>query len=113
MAGRSGYLSISQQAFAIHSLLPGATVTLRHGTRLTMTADLQPTPMSRHYSIKIDYHLGASPDVRVITPELQLHPVAEELPHTFPGEKLCLHLPGEWSPNMYIAQTTVPWGLWK
>jgi hypothetical protein len=102
-------LNISQQAFAIRSLLPGATVTLRRGTRLTMTADLQPTPMSRHYNIKIDYQLGASPDVRVVTPKLQLHREAEELPHTFPGEKLCLHLPGEWSPNMYIARTTVPW----
>lgn len=65
--------------------------------------------MSRRYSIKIDYRLGASPDVRVVTPKLQLHREADELPHTFPGEKLCLHLPGEWSPNMYIAQTTVPW----
>lgn len=109
MAGRSGYLNISQQAFAIRSLLPGATVTLRHGTRLTLAADLQPTPMSRHYSIKIDYQLGASPDVRVVAPKLQVLRGAKELPHTFPGEKLCLHLPGEWSPNMYIAHTTVPW----
>lgn len=74
-----------------------------------MTADLQPTPMSRHYSINIDYNLGVSPEVRVVTPKLQLHPEAEELPHTFPGDKLCLHLPGEWSPAMHIAKTTVPW----
>ncbi|WP_205634554.1 hypothetical protein [Mycolicibacter kumamotonensis] len=109
MAGRSEYLNISQQAFAIRSLLPGATITLRHGARLTLIADLQPTPMSRHYTIKIDYKLGASPEVRVVSPELQLHCGAEELPHTFSGEKLCLHLPGEWSPKMYIARTTVPW----
>ena len=32
-----------------------------------------------------------------------------ELPHTFPGDKLCLHLPGEWSPKMYISHTTIPW----
>lgn len=109
MARRKEYLNISQQAFALRSLLPDATVTLRRGTHLIMTADLQPTPMSRRYSVKIDYRLGASPEVKVVAPELQLHCAAEELPHTFPGEKLCLHLPGEWSPSMYIAHTTVPW----
>ncbi|BBY66819.1 hypothetical protein [Mycolicibacterium helvum] len=109
MARRNEYLNVSQQAFALRNLLPDATITLRRGTRLTMTADLQPTPMSRHYRVKIDYRLGALPEVSVIAPELQLHSAADELPHTFPGEKLCLHLPGEWSPSMYIARTTVPW----
>jgi hypothetical protein len=102
-------LNISQQAFAIRSLLPDATVRLRGGRRLTMAANLQPTPMSRRYSVKIAYRLGTSPDVHVVAPHLQLHRDAEELPHTYPGEKLCLHLPGEWSPDMYIAHTTVPW----
>lgn len=109
MVAPSDCLTISQQAFAIRSVLPGVTVRLRQGTRLTMTADLQPTPMSRQYNIKIDYRLGASPDVLVVAPKLELHRDAEELPHTFPGEKLCLHLPGEWTPSMYIAHTTVPW----
>ena len=53
--------------------------------------------------------LGASPDVRVVAPKLELHRDTEELPHTFLGEKLCLHLPGGWTPSMYIAHTTVPW----
>lgn len=45
----------------------------------------------------------------VVTPELILHPDSDVLPHTYPGDKLCLHLPGQWSPHMYIAHTTVPW----
>ncbi|CPT91680.1 Uncharacterised protein [Mycobacteroides abscessus] len=109
MARRNEYLNIGQQAFALRSLLPAAAVTLRHGSHLALTTDLQPTLISRRYSIKIDYRLGVSPEVKVVAPELQLHHEAEVLPHTFPGEKLCLHLPGEWSPNMYIAHTTVPW----
>ena len=109
MAARSGRLTIGQQAFAVRSVLPDATVSFGRGTRLTVTADLQPTSISRRYKVRIDYRLGTPPDVEVLAPKLQLHCAAEELPHTFPGEKLCLHLPGEWSPDMYIAHTTVPW----
>lgn len=109
MAAPSDHLTISQQAFAIRNILPDATVSLGRGIHLTITAELQPTPMSRRYGVQIDYRLGAPPDVQVLAPELQLHSAAEELPHTFAGEKLCLHLPGEWSPTMHIAHTTVPW----
>lgn len=109
MTERRQFLNVSQQAFAIRSLLPDAKVTLRGSRSLTMTADLQPTPMSRTYRIKISYQLGLAPDVRVVAPQLQLHDDAVVLPHTYPGDKLCLHLPGEWRADMYIAHTTVPW----
>jgi hypothetical protein len=109
VTARKRYLTPSQQAFAIRSLLPDAKVTLRGGTRLTMTADLQPTSMSRTYSIKIAYQSGLTPDVHVVAPQLQLHQDAVVLPHTYPGDKLCLHLPGEWHPTMYLAHTTIPW----
>lgn len=103
------YLSISQQAFAIRSLLPNAKVTLAGGTKLVMIAENQPTTMSRTYTIKVKYQLGVSPDVLVLSPQLQLHNGAVALPHTFPGDKLCLHLPGEWNAHMYIAHTIIPW----
>ena len=31
------------------------------------------------------------------------------LPHVFPGDNLCLHFPGEWTPEKSIATTIVPW----
>jgi hypothetical protein len=65
--------------------------------------------MSRRYTLRIAYRAGGVPDVFVLTPELTLHPEADVLPHTYPGDRLCLHLPGRWSPHMYIAHATVPW----
>lgn len=74
-----------------------------------MTADIQPTAMSRTYTVKVGYRLGERPEVLVLRPQLQLHQSAVELPHTFPGDKLCLHMPGQWNGHMYIAHTTIPW----
>lgn len=65
--------------------------------------------MSRRYTVRIFYRLGRNRDVYIVAPQLLLHPTATALPHTYPGDKLCLHLPGEWSADMYIAHTTVPW----
>lgn len=109
MRHRSPYLSVAQQAFAIHALLPEAKVTLGANTRLAAIADLQPTPVSRRYTVGIDYCQGGVPEVRVLTPELALHPGAGALPHTYPDDTLCLHLPGHWRPTMFIAHTTIPW----
>jgi hypothetical protein len=76
---------------------------------MDVVATIQPTPASRRYTIHLVYRSGEVPDVFVIAPALALHPEADILPHTYPGDKLCLHLPGEWQPGMYIAHTTIPW----
>jgi hypothetical protein len=105
---RSRHLSVAQQAFAIRSLLPDAKVTFKGNDGIDINTVIQPTPMSRRYTVRIAYRAGGVPDVFVLT-ELKLHPDADVLPHTFPGDKLCLHLPGQWRPDMYLAHTTVPW----
>jgi len=105
---RNRHLSVAQQAFAIHSLLPDAKVTFKGNDGIDIHTVIQPTPMSRRYAVRIAYRAGGVPDVFVLT-ELTLHPDADVLPHTFPGDKLCLHLPGQWRPDMYLAHTTVPW----
>jgi hypothetical protein len=102
-------LSVAQQAFAIHSLLPDAKVKFKPKGGMEVVVVIQPTPMSRRYMVRIDYRAPSAPDVYVIAPELQLHAEADVLPHTYPGDKLCLHLPGEWRSEMCIAHTTVPW----
>jgi hypothetical protein len=105
----SRHLSVAQQAFAIHSLLPDAKVNFRANAGLDVVTVIQPTPMSRRYTVRITYRAGGVPDVFVVAPELALRPDADVLPHTYPGDKLCLHLPGQWRPHMYIAHTTIPW----
>jgi hypothetical protein len=102
------WLGVGQQAFALRALLPDAVIRLGRGS-LTMTAAIQPTAASRRYTVRIRYEYGGVPVVRVLSPELRLHPEAEVLPHTYSDDTLCLHLSGQWRPTMLIAQTTVPW----
>lgn len=75
-------------------------------------------PQYANYILEIRYRLGAWPEARVISPALiRLPGNAEgELPHVYPpadDPTLCLFDPreGEWSPDMAIANTTVPWSL--
>ena len=76
---------------------------------MTATTDLQPTPVSQRYTVRLHYRHGGVPHVHVLAPQLRLHPDATALPHTYPGDRLCLHLPGQWQPTMLIAHTTIPW----
>lgn len=74
---------------------------------------LQPTPNSDQYTIEIEYRDGRRPRVTVLKPKLRLAPGKTKLPHVFRDDDLCLHLPGEWRPEMRIAEYIVPWiSLW-
>lgn len=75
---------------------------------------LQPTPLSEKYTIKIRYSLNDSPKVWVLSPILTPRD-GVPIPHTYGENRLCLYLPGagEWSSDMLIAKTIVPWtSLW-
>lgn len=108
MRPREQWPGIGRQGFALRALLPDAKITFRQNT-LTAIFDLQPTAASRRYTIRLRYRYGRTPDVTVISPDLPLHENADVLPHTYRGDRLCLHLPGQWRPTMLLANTTVPW----
>jgi hypothetical protein len=95
------------QAFALHARFREAKAKVKP-TVLVWTGDLQPTPLSRTYRIEITYLAGRVPKVRVIDPPLESRP-GETLPHVYAGGTLCLHLDGEWTSDMLIVDTTVPW----
>jgi hypothetical protein len=85
---------------------------LRRGT-IRWIGDLQPSPLSDSYTVQIDYRPPARPTVSVLRPKLVSRKPAERIPHTFPDGTICLHLPGEWTSTMPIADTIVPWmSLW-
>jgi hypothetical protein len=81
---------------------------IRRGV-LTFVVELQPTPVSRRYTVRITHRPPFDPDVDVLAPPLRLHPGAKGLPHVYPGHRLCLYEPGEWKSNMPIANTVLPW----
>jgi hypothetical protein len=81
--------------------------------RAVWRGTLQPTELSNVYTVEIAYTLAQRPDVRVLDPQLEVHPNRKRLPHVYPGNKLCLYTFGEWYPGLYIANTIVPWiSLW-
>ena len=77
----------------------------------TWTGPLRPTETSPNYTVQIKYSPPRRPAVHVLAPELQ-HPGGKQIPHTFSGDRLCLHLPGQWTTDMWIADTIVKWAAW-
>lgn len=67
---------------------------------------LQPTSVSGRYEVAIEYRMGFSPRAWVISPEL-----ADDAPHIYSNEKLCLYHPFEWDwhGNCILALTIFPW----
>ena len=100
-------LTFAQQALGLRSRFPDARIDLGR-TRLVLVADLTPSPLSRTYSIQIEYDDNHAPAVKVLSPALE-GPPTQELPHTYEDDVLCLYLPGEWNASDLITLTIVPW----
>jgi hypothetical protein len=104
---RTRSLTMAQQALGLRSLFPDADLTLRPG-RLSWTGRLQPSDLSRAYTVQMTYTSGRYPAVRVLTPKLQASGNGF-LPHTYDNGTLCLHDAGQWNATMLIVDTIVPW----
>ncbi len=100
-------LNPAKQALGLRAAFPESTLRLRP-TGLTWIGKLQPTALSTVYTVRIEYIVGKSPRVTVIDPPLE-PPPGNRLRHVYPGERLCLHYPEQWSGDMLIARTIVPW----
>ncbi|MBN9304814.1 MAG: hypothetical protein BGO82_11095 [Devosia sp. 67-54] len=73
---------------------------------------VRPTPLSREYTVRIEYARGDVPRVIVVSPDLEELAGGRELPHVYHDPiRLCLFLPGsgEWEGAMRIDRTFVPW----
>src|SRR5690554_153691 len=66
---------------------------------LTWLGMLMPSPRSPVYRVKLTYRLQDRPKVTVVSPILEI-PEGEKLPHTFPGDELCLYFGDEWNPAL-------------
>lgn len=89
---------------------------VRNG-ELVWDFDAKPTPLSRTYRLRIRFKRLGSPDVTVLSPDLNELAGDRYLPHvySFNPVQLCLHFPeyDEWTLDKAIANTIVPWAyLW-
>lgn len=74
----------------------------------------RPTPLSREYTVRIEYKRGGIPQVFIKDPDIiaLAGDRADDIPHTYKDPLcLCLYLPGsgEWDGKMRIDQTLVRW----
>jgi hypothetical protein len=99
-------LSVTQQAIALKRDFPAAFLEPKAG-QLVWRHELQPTPLSRSYRVQITYRAGGVPSVRVLDDLARRD--GEQLPHTYTNGTLCLHQRYDWSGQMWLATTTVPW----
>lgn len=84
---------------------------------LTWEFDARPIPLSRSYRLRIRFKSYGSPNVTVLSPDLNELAAGRHLPHVYSTKpvRLCLHFPSydEWTLDKSIAETIVPWAyLW-
>lgn len=80
---------------------------------LIWNLDVRPSPFGRLYKVRIRYRSADSPEVVVVSPDLNELADGRHLPHVYSTKpvRLCLFDPqtAEWSPGASIADTIVPW----
>jgi hypothetical protein len=101
-------LTTAQQGYFLTKAFPQFHIKSARNS-LRCVGSLQPTPTSDSYTVEVEYKVPARPRVQVIHPRLRLAPGRTRLPHVFEGNDLCLHVVGEWRPDLLISEFVVPW----
>jgi len=100
--------TLPQQLFALAALPITTSATIRR-CRLTWYGEVQPTPMSRSYTLRLTYAGGnRTPTVTIVRPQLRID-ADQNLPHTYSGNELCLCYPEQWNAGQLISRTIIPW----
>lgn len=102
-------IPMAVQMARLKQAYPNSQATLKRDV-LCWVADLTPTALSRTYRIKLEMHKDGTPAVRLVQPTLQTRD-GKRCPHLYPEGVLCLYLPGafEWTKEMQLVETIVPW----
>ena len=96
-----------QQVADLRAKYPGSQAQWKRGA-LTWTGAIQPGPLCGTYTIRISWDGHRKrPVVRVLSPRLAVRGRRASSPR-LPGRRTLLLLPGEWSPDMAIADAIIP-----
>jgi hypothetical protein len=105
---------IGKQVVAMKKAFPGFLAKIGADS-VSWTGIIQPTTLSDKYTVRIFYSAIGLPKVCVLSPKLVGREDNPFIPHVYPGKRLCLYLPGagEWTKEMLVNETIVPWtSLW-
>ena len=107
---REAGLSVIIQKIHLDEIYPTSKCKVFHG-RLTWEGNLQPTPFSRNYHVRLDYQFNQNPIITVVAPVLAVLANGRKLEHVYPGDHPCVWYPTakEWTPGKSIAKTIIPW----
>jgi hypothetical protein len=106
--------TIVEQMSAIKRKYPSFTVAI---DKISLKAKgvVQPTARSLFYTIEVKYRYQTPPQISILKPALIKNHKGDEIPHIYPGKKLCLFFPKykEFTFADYISDTIIPWtSLW-
>jgi hypothetical protein len=98
-------------ALGFRHLLPDFTAYLRGHACLVAEGDVTPSPLAETYRVRVEYAADDWPKVWVKSPALVPREPGGRIPHMYGQERLCLFYTrsDEWSGDMYVADTVVPW----
>jgi len=115
---RTRKLTAAQQYFGLANSLICRGHGKVHQGNVVWEFEARPTLLSRTYRVRIRYQeRKGSPLVYVVDPDLSGLAKGRRVPHVYEQKpaRLCLYLPrtGQWSPDLRIVDTIVPWTyLW-
>ena|SRR5689334_10003262 len=117
--GRRAEMNLPLQAGALVRHVPNSSARLRVG-RLTWTGQVQPSNETRTYELRIDVKQHGTPAVWVLNDALKPNDIGL-MPHVYNDGSLCLSRRDDWSPDLLLVQTFLPWAcewltyyeLWK
>jgi hypothetical protein len=102
-------INIAVQLAHLRTMFPTSTGGI-HIQNLSWRGQLQPTEVSRVYTIHLSYRMKHKPIVRVINAPWEKSGT-ERPPHTFADGSLCLYYPAfrDFDYTMLLAKTIIPW----
>jgi len=104
---RTRCLTVWQQVYAMQRAFGQLHYAVR-GAKVTWRGPLRHSAPGIEYEILIEYACPQRVSARVCNPPL-VGREGQATPHLYRDGSLCLNMAHEWSPQMLIADTIVPW----
>jgi hypothetical protein len=105
-------LNMALQAERIKAAFPDSQLIVDQ-KQLIWKCQINPSPLSDTYNIKLIYTKGKHPNIFVIDQKLAFFPGEKKLPHVYSTAKqwLCLYVrkARQWDFHMPIIETIIPW----
>lgn len=102
-------IALAVQAVDLKTRFPESISRITRG-ELVWTAEINPHPLSRTYTVELKYKLKKRPSIRVVKPVLE-HPDDKQLPHVYPRDLLCVYNPmlSDWNESFLLSTYIMPW----